>query len=265
MTILDDIFRAKRLRVEAIKNTTDLDKFACDALASRENVERHRFKRSVGRAARANIIAEFKRASPSKGLIDGDKDPATVALVYEKAGAAAMSVLTEEDFFQGSLDDLTKARAAATFPILRKDFTFDEFQIYEAALAGADAILLIVASLSLGELRHLMHVAKDRLAIDALVEVHTAEEMKIAADIGATLIGVNNRDLKTFEVSLDVSRRLVAWAPAGAVLVAESGIRTREDIEELSGLGYRGFLIGETLMRSSDVEAEVRELLGNDL
>jgi indole-3-glycerol phosphate synthase len=172
-----------------------------------------------------------------------------------------MSVLTEEDHFNGSLGDLRSARQAVSLPILRKDFTLDEFQIYEAAEAGADAILLIVASLNRSELISL-HAVADELKMDTLVEVHSAEEMEIAKSIGARLIGVNNRDLKSFDVSLDISRRLIEQAPEGATLVSESGLRNRDELLELQALGYNGFLMGETLMRSGDPAATLQGLIG---
>ena len=162
----------------------------------------------------------------------------------------------------GSLDDLRKVRTAVSLPILRKDFVFDEFQVYESAAAGADAILLIAGFLDADRLAELRSLAEDELGMDALVEVHTADEMKIAADVGANLIGVNNRDLRTFEVSLDVSRELAKFAPSDATLVAESGLRTRDDLMELRSLGYSAFLIGETLMRSGDAAAALRGLVG---
>jgi indole-3-glycerol phosphate synthase len=208
-----------------------------------------------------NIIAEIKRASPSKGVINDKIDVAEVARSYERGGACAISVLTEEDRFQGSLEDLKTARAAVSLPILRKDFIFDEFQIYEAASAGADVILLIAAMLDDGTLVRLRRLTEDDLKMDALVEVHTLEELERAKKIGARLIGVNNRDLHSFKVSLDVSRALVKHAPADALMIAESGLQTREDLLELKDLGFRGFLIGETLMRSGKPESVLREWL----
>lgn len=252
MTILDEIFAAKKLRVEEAKQATDMEVLVETAGAVRSNAEPHAFRASVADRGQVNVIAEFKRASPSKGLINGSTNPGELARLYEKAGARAMSVLTEQDYFQGSLDDLKQARAAVSLPLLRKDFTFDEFQIYEAAAAGADAILLIVSALPVGDLRRLKSLAEDEFSMDALVEVHTAEEMRVAAEIGAKMIGVNNRNLKTFEVSLDISRELVQHAPPDAILIAESGITTSADIDVLFAIGYSGFLIGETLMRSED-------------
>jgi indole-3-glycerol phosphate synthase len=262
MTILDDIFAAKRKRVEADKNVTDVGGLIDLARETRSKSVAHRFRDSVTNRERVNIIAEFKRASPSKGLINGSAAPADAARQYESSGARAMSVLTEEDFFQGSMNDLVEARAAVSIPILRKDFIFDEFQIYEAAAAGADAILLIVSSLTPEVMRRLRSLSEDDLGMDALVEVHTVEEMKTAVDIGASLIGVNNRNLKTFEVSLDVSRELIHQAPSDAILISESGLRSRSDIEELSSIGYSGFLIGESLMRSEDPTEVLRGLTG---
>src|SRR2546429_9100831 len=171
---------------------------------------------------------------------------------YELGGAAAVSVLTEEDYFDGSLDDLCAVRQATSLPILRKDFVFDEYQIYESAAAGADALLLIVAALDDDTLARLRTITEDELGMDALVEVHTAEELDRAVEAGAQVIGVNNRDLSTFEVSLETSVQLASAAPKDTVLISESGIGSADDIQRLRGLGYRGFLIGETLMRADD-------------
>ena len=171
-----------------------------------------------------------------------------------------MSVLTEEDHFKGSLDDLRAVRAAVDLPILRKDFFFDEFQIYEAAAAGADAILLIAAILGDDKIERMRTVAEDELGIDALIEVHTLDELERVKSIGAKLIGVNNRDLRSFHVTLDVSRDLIKRSPDDAIMIAESGLQTPEELQELHALGYSGFLIGETLMRTGDPVAELRRL-----
>jgi indole-3-glycerol phosphate synthase len=261
MTILDKIFKAKRFRVDAAKQAADIGELKDAAQEVRSKSKPHYFRSALTDRGRVNIIAEFKRASPSKGLINGVIEPADAARRYQAAGARAMSVLTEEDFFQGSLDDLKAAREAISLPILRKDFMFDAFQIYEAAAAGSDAILLIVSALSADELHQLRWIAEDKLSMDALVEVHTVEEMRTANEIGANLIGVNNRNLKTFEVSLDVSRRLIEFASTSATLISESGVNSKDDIDQLSALGYSGFLIGETLMRSDDAEGSLRELI----
>jgi indole-3-glycerol phosphate synthase len=203
------------------------------------------------------IIAEIKRASPSKGVINDRIDVAEVARDYAAGGAAAISVLTEEDFFKGSLDDLRFVKAAVDLPVLRKDFTIEEYQIYEAAAAGADAILLIVTALDEDELLRLRTLAEDELGMDAIVEVHSAEELEIADRIGAKMIGVNNRNLNTFDVSLDVSRELIKHRPEGVLMIAESGLTTRAEIDELRSLGFDGFLIGEALMRQPHVLASL--------
>jgi len=234
--------------------------------AARDSAVAHR----AGRTARFHrellarptaIIAEFKRHSPSAGAIQAGADPVEVARMYEAGGAAAMSVLTEPDHFKGSLDDLRSVAAAVELPLLRKDFAVDRHQVYEAALAGAEAVLVIVAGLSDAEALKLLDAAY-QTKLDALVEVHTAEELRRAAALGSRLIGVNNRNLKTLQVDLETSLRLAELAPADATLVAESGLRTREDIERLQAAGYRAFLIGETLMRAADPRAELASLQG---
>lgn len=251
-TILKKIIDTKRARLESVNRATDRARLVAEAHAVRARSRPHRFRDALADPSRINLIAEFKRASPSKGVINDSLDPATAAANYSAGGAAAISVLTEEDFFKGSLDDLRAIKGSVDLPILRKDFMIDEFQIYEAAEAGADAILLIVAALTEEDLKDLLRLAQDELKMDAVVEVHTAEEMEIAKRIGAGIIGVNNRDLRTFDVSLDVSRRLIAEKPAGSLMIAESGITSKEEIVELRLLGFDGFLVGETLMRSGD-------------
>jgi indole-3-glycerol phosphate synthase len=208
-----------------------------------------------------NIIAEFKRRSPSKGMIRGDADVTGIARSYEAGGAVAMSVLTEEDYFAASLDDLRTVKATVDLPVLRKDFMFEEYQIYEAAAAGADAILLIVAAINDETVSSLRRLAEEELRMDALVEVHTANEMKRAIACGATIIGVNNRDLRTFEVSLETSIALATQAPRESVLISESGLKSSNDLQRLRDAGYRGFLIGETLMRAPKPDEALRQLL----
>ncbi|HUA85001.1 MAG TPA: indole-3-glycerol phosphate synthase TrpC [Bryobacteraceae bacterium] len=203
------------------------------------------------------IIAEIKKASPSKGVLTQQFDPASIARIYAQGGAAALSVLTDRDFFQGSLDHLKAACAAAPVPVLRKDFTIDEFHIVEAAAHGADAILLIAALLDERTLRDFRELAAQfRLA--ALVEVHDESELAAAIDSGAENVGVNNRNLHTFEVKLETSLRLLEKIPSDVVKVAESGIESREDVRRLAG--FDAFLVGEHLMRSSDPAAALREL-----
>lgn len=211
-----------------------------------------------------NIIAEFKRRSPSKGLIRADANVVEIARAYEIGGAVAVSVLTEEDYFAGSLDDLRQVKSTVELPVLRKDFIVDEYQVYESAVAGADAILLIVAALDDELLVRLRRLAEDELQMDALVEVHTSDEMKRATACGAKLIGVNNRDLRTFEVSLDTSLRLAREAPSEVLLISESGLNNAADLQRLYEAGYRGFLIGETLMRADDPAAALRSFRGDE-
>jgi indole-3-glycerol phosphate synthase len=206
------------------------------------------------------IIAEIKKASPSKGLLQPDFHPAFIAHSYEEGGAACLSVLTDREYFQGSLRDLEAARAAVSLPVIRKDFTIDRLQIFEAAAHGADAILLIAAILDVQELTGFRELASS-LGLAALVEVHNSEELAKAIDSGAEIIGVNNRNLDTFEVSLDTSLRLSYQMPTGVIRVSESGIYSRADIELLSGAGFHAFLIGESLMKSQDPIASLKSLL----
>jgi len=205
------------------------------------------------------IIAEIKKASPSKGLISEHFDPASLARAYEAGGAAALSVLTDEKYFQGSLADLGAARAATSLPCLRKDFTLEEYHVAEAAAHGADAVLLIGAVLPEQRLRALREYAAS-FGLAALVEVHEEHELEAAAASGAEIIGVNNRDLRTFQVSLDTSLRLADRIPAGVVRVSESGIESAEDVQRLRDAGYDALLIGERLMRASDPAAALRAL-----
>lgn len=254
VNILSEIIAAKQVRVGLAKSAKPLERLRQEALDSRRLAKPHALIEALSQGSRTNIIAEFKRRSPSKGVIRADADPASMALVYESGGAAAISVLTEEDYFAGSLDDLRAIRRSVALPILRKDFIFDEYQVWESAAVGADALLLIVAALEDDELRNLREVAEDEIGMDALVEVHTSEELKRAIEAGAKLIGVNNRNLRTFEVSLETSIRLAGEAPQDVVLISESGLNTRDDLNRLTGHGFKGFLIGETLMRAAEPE-----------
>lgn len=219
-----------------------------------------RFIPAVRRDA-VNVIAEVKRRSPSKGVIREDFDPVAVARNYAAGGAAAISVLTEEDFFDGSLDHLRAVRAVTDVPLLRKDFVFDEYQIYEALDAGADAILLIAAMLDGPHFNDLMQAA-DGLGLDVLVEVHDRAEAEKVLAYDVRLLGVNNRDLRTFHTSLDTSLALAADLPPALTLVSESGIRTRADIERLRVAGFHAFLIGEEFMRAADEGAALKALVG---
>ena len=250
-TFLKKIIDGKRGRLESAMAASHTD-WRERALRARAPAVPHAFRNAIEDPKRSGIIAEIKRASPSKGIIQANIDVSDIARTYESGGACAISVLTEEDFFQGSLDDLRVARTAVSLPILQKDFVVDEFQIYQAAEAGADAILLIVAALTRDELKFLHYVAEVVLGLDALVEVHDLAELATARELGSGLIGVNNRSLHSFDVNLDVSRQLIASKPEWATMVSESGIRDRNEIVELRKLGFSGFLIGESLMSEKD-------------
>jgi len=206
------------------------------------------------------VIAEIKKASPSKGLLAADFDPASIARSYQDGGAAALSVLTDEKHFLGSFSDLESARAAVRLPVLRKDFTIDAYHVQQAAAHGADAILLIAAILNERQMRDFRELA-ERYRMTALVEVHDEEELKPTVASGARLIGVNNRNLRTFDVSLDTALRLADKIPAGVVRVAESGIHSSADVARLRAAGYQSFLVGEHLMKSGDPAGALRALL----
>ena len=251
MNVLEKIIQAKRARVIVAKAAILEARLREEAIEIRRSARRYALRDALSDGDRINIIAEFKRRSPSKGIIRENANAATMARTYQSAGAAAISVLTEEDFFDGSIDDLRAVREVVSIPILRKDFVFDEYQVYESAAAGADALLLIVAALDDETLVRLLRLTEDELNMDALVEVHTKEEMDRAIAIGAKLIGVNNRDLRTFSVSTETSMELAQVAPADTVLVSESGL-TPDEVRKLKAVGYKGFLVGEALMRAND-------------
>ena len=220
-----------------------------------------RFEAELGRAGRVNVIAECKRRSPSKGVLALRYDPVSIARQYERGGASAISVLTEPTFFDGALDHLAAVRAAVDIPLLRKDFIVDEYQLFEARAAGADAVLLIVAALEQADLVRLQKGARD-LGLATLVEVHDEAEMMRAIDSGARVIGVNNRNLRTLTVDVDASFRLAAMLPGETVGVSESGLRTREELARLASAGYRAFLIGERFMTAPDPARAIGELIG---
>jgi len=226
-----------------------------------ESVKRRRDFRGALQSKRPAIIAEIKKASPSKGLLAENFDPPGTARMYEAGGAAALSVLTDEPFFQGSIADLQAARGACGLPALRKDFTMDEFHVVEAAAAGADAILLIAAILTGEQMRRFRELAA-KYGMAALVEVHDEEELKAAIDSGPEIVGVNNRNLHDFSVKLETSLRLAERMPAGVVKVSESGIHGAADVRLLMEAGYQAFLVGEHLMKSGDPAQALRELRG---
>jgi indole-3-glycerol phosphate synthase len=246
------------------KKREDLAKSPAPVADWERGAEQRRRERRDFRAALTGrgpaIIAEIKKASPSKGLLASNFDAARIASEYAEGGAAALSVLTDEEFFQGSLANLEKARAAASLPVLRKDFTIAGTQVLEAAAHGADAILLIAAILSEREIRDFRESAA-RFGMAALVEVHNRRELEVAVAAGSDLIGVNNRDLTTFEVSLETSLRLAEHFPDGPLRVSESGIHDADDIATLRAAGYSAFLVGEHLMKSGDPVAALKKLV----
>ena len=248
MTFLPDIVAATRRRVVECRSRADVRELEKRAAA---HVPRG-FRSALEGAGRTGIavIAELKKASPSRGLIRGDFDPAALAHELEKAGAAALSVLTDEDFFQGSLDNLRAASENARLPCLRKDFIIDEFQLLEARAYCADAVLLIVAALAPAELKSLAARAAE-YELDVLCEVHDSAELQRARDAGCKIIGVNNRDLKTFKVDLETALQLAEQIPSDLLAVAESGIESGADIVRLRVAGYGAFLIGEALMKAA--------------
>ena len=256
--ILERIVAATRARVAEARRGADLREL--DRRAER-HVPRG-FRRALELKSREGVavIAELKKASPSKGLIRAEFRPAELARELEAAGAAALSVLTDEEFFQGSLGNLREASGAVAIPCLRKDFIVDEFQLVEARANSADAVLLIVAALSTEELSSLAAGAL-RLELDVLCEVHDGEELQRALDAGCDLIGVNTRDLRTFKVDLEAAFRLAEKFPAGVVRVAESGIHSSDDVARLRAAGYDAFLVGESLMRASSPGEALRELM----
>ena len=221
------------------------------------------FEAALGRRGTINVIAECKRRSPSRGVLAAAYDPAAIARRYEEGGAAAISVLTEPTFFDGSLDHLGAVRRAVTLPLLRKDFVVDDYQLFEACAAGADAVLLIVAALEQAELQRL-HRRAEELGLGVLVEVHDEEELTRAADAGARVIGVNNRNLRTLAVDVEASFRLAAMMPADVVAVSESGLQSQADLARLAAAGYRAFLIGERFMTDANPAAAIAALVGGE-
>ncbi len=259
--ILSQIVERKRERLYESKKLKPLAALQAE-MRPRVATEAHRFVRALRRDG-INIIAEIKRRSPSKGVIRADFDPVSIARNYTAAGAAAISVLTEEDYFDGSLAYLRAVRRVTPVPLLRKDFIFDEYQIYEAAHAGADAILLIAAMFGEAESSQFNDLRQTAcgLGLDVLVEVHDRAEADQVLKYEVQLLGVNNRNLRTFVTTLDTSTELAASLPRRLTLVSESGIRTRADIDQLREAGFHALLIGEEFMRSSDEGAALRELM----
>jgi indole-3-glycerol phosphate synthase len=257
MTILEQIVAVKQVEAACLKGKTPISelKIMAACLPPARN-----FRSAIG-GGDCRIIAEVKRRSPSKGALIRNFDPARIASVYQENGAAAVSVLTDREFFAGDKEFLIDIRGMVKLPLLRKDFIVDACQIYETRLLGADAVLLIAGILEAQQLAEYLAITEE-LGLDALVEVHDRQDLDKALAAGAGIIGVNNRNLKTFVTDIRTSMDLVAHIPDDRIVVSESGIRTRADIEELTAAGIHTFLVGETLMQADDKGAKLRELLG---
>ena len=254
--ILDEILAAKQQEVEVAKGRLPLEELKGRL---RSHVSQRSFRKALAQSGKLSLIAELKRKSPSSGMLRERFDPVSLAQQLQEAGASALSVLTDETFFGGSLEFLRDVQQFTELPTLRKDFVIDPYQVYEAAYYQADAVLLIVQVLTEDQLTHCLEAAL-AVGVDALVEVHTKDDLDIALSVGANLFGVNHRDLRTFTLDPDATAHLVPKIPAGKLIVAESGVQTREDIQRLKALGVHAVLIGEALMTAPDVSAKVREL-----
>jgi indole-3-glycerol phosphate synthase len=255
--ILDRIVQVKKREVARLRESGSLDAMRKAAL----DTPLPRDFRAALEGAPCAVIAEVKRSSPSKGRIREDFDHIAIASLYEENGAAAISVLTDEQFFEGKKEYLSGIRGRVSLPLLRKDFIIDPCQLCETRIIGADAVLLIAAILDDAKLGYMIEMAES-LGIASLVEVHSGEELERAVAAGAGIIGINNRNLKTFDTDLHTTLELAPLVPEGKVVISESGIETREDVERLMSKGVHVFLVGETLMRAPDVGAKLRELLG---
>ena len=259
-SILDKILNDKQQEVESLKKVLPLEEI-------REYIDPKQFPVNFSGALMGDtirLIAEVKKASPSKGMLDPKLDPVKTGIIYAENGAAAVSVITEEKHFFGNINYLIQVKEALKsfgIPVLRKDFIFDPYQIFESRAYGADAILLIVAALEKDKLIELMNIAKS-IWLQCLVEVHNEDELKIALDIGAEVIGINNRNLHTFYTTLDVTKRLAPLVPDGKIIVSESGIETKEDLELLKKHGVNSVLIGETLIKATNITMAVRKFTG---
>ena len=258
--ILDTIVAHKRIELKGDKQRMPLDTLKRKI---RDLPQTRDFRAALSTPNCVHLIAEVKKKSPSKGIIREDFDPVGIARTYAESEASAISVLTDREFFAGELAYLSAIREVVTLPLLRKDFTIDPYHIYQARLAGADAILLIVSILTLAQLREFTEIARS-MGLASLVEVHTDEELDLALTAGAEIIGINNRDLRTFHTDIGTTFRLRASIPTDKIVVSESGINTHEDVMKLKEVGVNAILVGESLMRSPNIGNKVKELLGNE-
>lgn len=255
--MLSRIIEEKEREIDEAKAAKPLDELAAEA----KNVYvRSAFKKNISRPHHINLIAEIKKASPSKGILRGDFNPAKIAVTYQANGAQAISVLTDARFFEGRLEYIKKIKENISLPVLRKDFIIDEYQIYESVVAGADAILLISDLLTLDELKR-FHALASSLNLDVLTEVHSEEDISKALAAGVDIIGINNRDLHTFKVDIGVTQRLIRLIPQNKIKVSESGIKSYEDVMFLKSMGLNAVLIGEAFMEADDIGAKMRDII----
>jgi indole-3-glycerol phosphate synthase len=255
--ILSRIIEEKRREIDEAKRCKPIDELIKEASAI---CVKSSFKKNISRPHHINLIAEIKKASPSKGILRGDFNPIKIGVTYQANGASAISILTDERFFEGRLEYIKKVKENVSLPILRKDFIMDEYQVYESVVAGADAILLIAELLSSNELTGLYNLATS-LGLDVLIETRTEEDIEKALATGGSIIGINNRDLHNFKVDIAVTQKLIRLIPPNKIKVSESGIRTYEDVMFLKSLGVNAVLIGEAFMEAGDIAAKMREIL----
>jgi indole-3-glycerol phosphate synthase len=255
--IISRIIEDKRRVVEEAKRAKPQDELVRDV----KNIcVKSSFKKNIARAHHVNLIAEIKKASPSKGILRADFNPVKIAITYQANGASAISVLTDERFFEGKLEYIKKVKESVSLPVLRKDFIIDEYQIYETVASGADAVLLIADLLSKSELCGFYDLASS-LGLDVLIETHKEEDVEKALATEGSIIGINNRDLHTFRVDLSITQKLLRLIPANRIRVSESGIRSYEDVMFLKSLGVNAVLIGEAFMESADIASKIREMM----
>lgn len=255
--ILSRIIEEKRRAVEEAKRLKPLE----DLIRETRNIcIKSTFKKNISRPHHMNLIAEIKKASPSKGILRGDFNPVKIAITYQANGASAVSVLTDERFFEGRLEYIKRVKENISLPVLRKDFFIDEYQIYETVAAGGDAIILICEILSTDEIIKFRELASS-LGLDCLVEIHNEEDLEKALASGANIIGINNRDLHTFRVDIGATQKLVRLIPKEKIIVSESGIKSYEDVMFLKSLGVNAVLIGEAFMEADDIAAKMREIM----